>query len=290
MIEKMEKTDVIIEQVKAGIKQQEMLISRENQETEKGKKNIKLYQSKIAELEYRIKELEEKKKGVSILVPQYGDGKYASNDYKESFDMLRVWYYNHFHQDPSFSPVPKWKMMFYDPTLWIPVNTYLIKGKISFQLMLTGNYPNHEPDNKKSISIELPFDILSKKENEEYLDYMLELIKIYSGDTVNLVLGDGISSRGMISFISDQNFSMYSVRDFNYYDFFDRLCDNNVHNIIYIGDSMKKEVKPETINKVQREIVDVHKRIIASKATSLEELEQSNERIIKRILSINGHI
>ena len=87
MIEKMEKTDVIIEQVKAGIKQQEMLISRENQETEKGKKNIKLYQSKIAELEYRIKELEEKKKGVSILVPQYGDGKYASNDYKESFDM-----------------------------------------------------------------------------------------------------------------------------------------------------------------------------------------------------------
>lgn len=284
----MQKIDNIIEQVKQGIKRQEMLIARENFETEEGRKNIEFYRCKIAELEYRIKELEEKKKGnSSILTPKYGDGKYAANSYKEAFDMLRVWYCNHFHQDPSFSPVPKWDMMFYDPTLWMPVNTYLVKGKIPFQIMFSANYPNHKSDDTKSISVELPFEILSKEENKEYLRCMLELIRIYSGDSVNLVLGNGVSTRGMLSFIADRDLAMYSREKKDYYEFFDRLCDNNVRNIIYIGDSMKKGVKSETIDKVQSEIVDLHKRLTANEVMTEEELEQSNEKIKKRILSIN---
>jgi len=287
----MQKIDNIIEQVKQGIKRQEMFIVRENPETEEGKKNIEFYRCKIAELEYRIKELEEKKKGTSsILVPKYDDGKYAANSYKESFDMLRVWYYNHFHQEPIFSPVPKWNMMFYDPTLWMPVNTYSIKGKIPFQLMLSANYPNHKFDNTKSISIELPFDVLSKEENEESLRCMLELIKIYSGDNVNLVLGNGVSTRGMLSFIADKELAVYLGKEFGYYDFFDRLCDNNVRNVIYIGDSMKKGVKSETINKVQNEIIDLHKKFTANEVMTEEELEKSNEKIKQRILSINKHL
>lgn len=286
----MQKIDNIIEQVKQGIKRQEIFIARENPETEKGKKNIEAYRCKIAELEYRIKELEEKKEASSILAPKYGDGKYAANSYKESFDMLRVWYYNHFHQDPSFSPVPKRDMMFYDPTLWMPVNTYLVKGKIPFKLMLSNNYPNYKSDNTKSISIELPFDILSKEENEEYLRCMLELIKIYSKDNVNLVLGNGISTLEMLSFISDKELSVYHEKDFGYYDFFDRLCDNNVRNIIYIGDSMKKGVKHETIDKVQNEIINLHKKYIANEIMTEEELEKSNEKIKQRILSINKHL
>lgn len=287
----MQKIDNIIEQVKQGIQRQEMFIARENPETEDGRKNIEFYRCKIAELEYRIKELEEKKKGTSsILVPKYGDGKYATDSYKESIDMLRVWYYNHFHQDPSFSPVPKWNMMFYDPTLWMPVNTYLVKGKIPFRLMLSANYPNYKSNNTKSISIELPFDILLKEENEEYLRYMLELIKIYSGDNVNLVLGNGVSTRGMLSFIADKKLSVYSAKELGYYDFFDRLCDNNVRNIIYIGDSMKKGIKSEIVDKVQSEIIDFHKKLTASEVMNEEELEKSNEKIKQRILSINKHL
>lgn len=287
----MQKIDNIIEQVKQGIKQQEMFIARENSETEEGRKNIDFYKCKIAELEYRIKELEEKKKGnSSILTPKYGDSKYAADSYKEAFDMLRVWYYNHFHQDPSFSPVSKRNMMFYDSTLWMPVNTYLVKGKIPFQIMFSANYPNHKFDNTKSISVELPFEILSKEENEEYLRCMLELIRIYSGDSVNLALGNGVSTRAMLSFISDRDLSIYSRKEMEYYEFFNRLCDNNVRNIIYIGDSMKKGVKSETIDKVQSEIVDLHKRLIASEVMTEEELEQSNEKIKKRILSINNHL
>lgn len=287
----MQKIDNIIEQIKQGIKRQEMFIARENIETEEGRKNIEFYRCKIAELKYRIKELEEKKKGTSsILVPKYGDGKYAADSYKESFDMLRVWYYKHFHQDPSFSPVPKRDMMFYDPTLWMPVNTYLVKGKIPFELMFSENYPNYKSDNTKSISIELPFDILSKEENEEYLRYMLELIKIYSGNNVNLVLGNGVSTRGMLSFIADNELSVYPVKDLGYYDFFNRLCDNNIRNIIYIGDSMKKGIKSETIDTVQREIVDFHKKLTANEGITEEELERSNEKIKKRILSINNHL
>lgn len=284
----MQKIDNIIEQIKQGIKRQEKFIARENPETEEGRKNIEFYRCKIAELEYRVKELEEKKKGnSSTLTPKYGDGKYAADYYKDTFDMLRVWYYNHFHQDPSFSPVPKWDMMFYDPTLWLPVNTYLVKGKVPFQIMFSDNYSNHKSDNTKSISIELPFEILSKEENEEYLRCMLELIRIYSGDSVNLVLGNGVSTRGMLSFIADRDFSAYSSKEIGYYEFFDRLCDNNVRNIIYIGDSMKKEVNSETIGRVQSEIVDWHKRLTARKVMPEEELEKSNEKIKKRILSIN---
>lgn len=287
----MQKIDDIIEQVKQGIKRQEMFIARENPETEEGRKNIEFFKYKIAELEYRVIELEEKKKGnLSILTPKYGDGKYATDSYKEAFDMLRVLYYNHFHQDLSFSPVPKRSMMFFDPTLWMPVDTYLVKGKIPFQIMFSSNYPNYKSDNTKSISIELPFEVLSKEENEEYLRCLLELIRIYSGDYVNLVLGNGVSTRGMLSFIADSDLLMASSKEMGYYDFFDRLCDNNVRNIIYIGDSMKKGVKAETIDKVQSEIVDSHKRLTANEVMSEVELEKSNEKIKKRILSINNHL
>ncbi len=85
----MQKIESIIEQIKQGIKRQEMFIARENPETEEGLKNIEFYRCKMAELEYRIKELEEKKKGnSSIITPKYGDGKYASDSYKETFDIL----------------------------------------------------------------------------------------------------------------------------------------------------------------------------------------------------------
>ncbi|MCI8394108.1 MAG: hypothetical protein HFH86_01325 [Bacilli bacterium] len=250
----MQKIDNIIEQVKQGIQRQEMFIARENPETEDGRKNIEFYRCKIAELEYRIKELEEKKKETSSIL------------------------------------VPKWDMMFYDPTLWMPVNTYLVKGKVPFQLMLSANYPNYKSNNTKSISIELPFDILLKEENEEYLRYMLELIKIYSGDNVNLVLGNGVSTRGMLSFIADKELSVYSAKELGYYDFFDRLCDNNVRNIIYVGDSMKKGIKSETVDKVQSEIIDFHKKLTANEVMSEEELEKSNEKIKQRILSISKHL
>lgn len=119
---------------------------------------------------------------------------------------------------------------------------------------------------------------------------MLELIKIYSGDNVNLVLGNGVSTRGMLSFIADKELAVYLGKEFGYYDFFDRLCDNNVRNVIYIGDSMKKGVKSETINKVQNEIIDLHKKFTANEVMTEEELEKSNEKIKQRILSINKHL
>lgn len=287
----MKNIDSIIKQVKQGIEQQELLIAKENPATEEGRSNIEYYRCKIAELEYRIRELEAKKKGdTSVIPPEYGDGKYASYSYKEAFDMLRVCYYNYFHQDPSFSPVPKWDMMFYDPTLYLPVHTFLVKGQIPFQIMFRANYPDRKSDNSKSVSIELPFDVLAKEENEEYLRCMLELIKIYAKDDANLVFTNGICTRGTLSFIADRDLSMFSRPETAYYDFFVGLCDNNVRNIIHIGASIQKGVKPEMIEQVQSEIIDLHKRLTASELMSEEELEKSNERIRKRILSMNSHL
>ncbi len=285
----MKNIDCIIEQIKEGIKLQKILITRENPETEIGYKNIELYKCKIAELEYRIKELDAKKNHRAILPPKYGDDKYASDNYKETFDMLRVWYYNHFNREPNFSKAPKRNMMFYDPTLFLPVNTYSIKGNIPFQIMFSANYPNHKSDNTKSISVELPFEILSKDENENYLKYMLELIRIYSGDNANLVFGNGLNTKGTLSFIANRNISPSSRKGNDYYDFFDRLCDNNVRNIIYIGDSMKKGIKQETIDKVQSNIIDFHKKLMTNETVSKEKLENTNEKIKNRILSLNNH-
>ena len=286
----MQKIDSIIEQIKLGIKKQEMLISKENPKTDEGQKKIYFYQCRIAELEYRIKELEENKKGNTSIAPIYGDGKYATDMYKESFDMLRVWYYNHFHQEPIFKRITKRYMMFYDSTLWMPVYTYFIKGEIPFQIMFSYNYSNHKSDNTISISIELPFEILSKEENKDYLQYMLELIKIYSGSSANLVLGNSTSTQGSLSFIADRDLSSPYGKNFGYYDFFDRLCDNITRNIIYIGDSMKMGIKPETVDKVKNNFVEFHKRIIATEVMTKKELEQSNEKIKKRILSINNQL
>ena len=201
----------------------------------------------------------------------------------------RVCYYNYFQQDPRILPVPKCDMMFYDPTLYIPVDTYLVNGKIPFNIMFTANYHDYKSDNTKSISIELPFEVLSKEENEDYLKFIIELIRIYSGDRVNLVIGNGISTRGTLSYIGDSNFSSHFNKEEWYYNLFNELCDNNVRNIIYIGDSIKKGVKSETIDKVQREIIDIHKRLTASKSMTQEELEESNEKIKKRILSISNY-
>lgn len=282
----MKNVDHIIEQIKQGIKRQEAFIARENSETEEGRKNIEFYRCKIKELEYRIIELE-KKNSTSILIPEYKDGKYASCIYKEAFDMLRVCYYNYFHQDPSLSPVPKWNMMFYDPTLWLSVDTYLVKGRIPFHIMFSDNYPNHKSDNSKSISIEFPFEVFTKDENEEYLRCMLELTRLYSGDSVNLVFGNGISTRGTLSFIAKGDLFMYSRGETDYYEFFDRLCDNNVRNIIYIGETMKKGIKSEMLNRVQSEIIDLHQRLTANASeVTIEKLEESNVKIKKRILSM----
>ncbi len=287
----MKSIDDVIDEIKQGIKRQEMLMDKINPETEIGRINIQFYKLKIRELEYRIRELEEKKKGnTSSLIPKYGDGKYASNKYKEAFDILRVCYYKYFYQDLSFSPVPKVNVMFYDSTLFLPVDTFLVKGKIPFQIMFRDNYPNYKSDTSKSVSIELPFEVLSKEENEKHLKCMLELIKIYSGDNVNLVFGNGISTRATLSYIAEKEFLNRSWKRKDYYDFFDSLCDNIVRNIIYIGDSIKNGVEPEEIEKVQSEIIDMHRRLIVSKKANDEELQKANEKIKQRILSINNNI
>lgn len=280
----------IIEKIKEGIQRQERFMRQEDEQTEKGRKNIEFYKNKIAELEYRIQELEAKEKGNSnVLIPKYGDGKYASSYYKEAIDMLRVWYYKYFQQEPVFSPNPKWDMMFYDPTLWMPVNTYLVKGKIPFQLMLSANYPNHQSNDTQSVSIELPFEIIANEANEHYFKALLELIKIYAGKPANFAFGNRVSTKGMLSFIANKD--MYSYREDDYYDFFDRLCDNNVRNIIYIGESMKKGVKVEYINKVQSEIIRDHQRLTArSGKMTIEELNEANEKIKKRIILLNNDL
>lgn len=280
--------DNIIEQIKQGIIKNEKLILRENIETEIGRNKVEYYKGKIIELEYRIRELEKKKvDSSSILIPEYGDGKYSTDSFKEALDMLRVLYYKYFNQDPTLLYVPKMNMMFYDSTLYIPVNTYLVKGKIPFHIMYTGSYHNYKPNNTQSISIEIPFDILSKDENEEYLKYMLDLIQIYSGEQVNFVLGNGTSTHGMLSYISDEDLLLNSSKDLGYYDFFERLHDNNVWNIIYVGDSMKNGLSHETIEKVEKQFIDCDKRIISNNLINGGTLDNLDEKIKKHILSIN---
>lgn len=53
---------------------------------------------------------------------------------------------------------------------------------------------------------------------------------------------------------------------------------------------MKKEVNLEIINRVQSEIINLHKRLSTNEKMTADELEKSNDQIKERILTINKQL
>jgi len=253
-------------------------------------KLIEITKAEILSLERKMKILEERKKtGVYVpKKPELGDDRYKSFEYKQAIDMLRVLYYEFFHKDPSLSPIISSCAMFDDPTLPIYSSNYLIRGEIPFSLMLTFEYPEYEANDKCSIGIKFDKKFLSKEISDEYLKLMSALIKEYSDNEINFICCDGINMEDCtLSYIGDDDFFYYEAPDRKtkmYYDFFDRLCDNNWRNIVYVADSMKKNALECEINQVDTEIIIPHmKRISKDLGITLDELKKSNEELCNKV-------
>ena len=283
----MQNKDNIISQIRLAIKKSEILMAKHNPATEEGSSFIEYHRRHIAELEYRIKELEGE-----VLQPAYDDGKYASSTDKAALDMLRVFYYERFKKEPNISRKVVCGPMFRDPTLNILVNKYSIIDEYPFVIMFSDDYPEHTSDDKLSISIEVPYGVLPEEENEDHLRFLLGLIKLYSGETVNLVLSDW-DYRTILSYIGISDLRPYSIRDQAYIDFFDRLCDNMTRNIIHVGESMQVGVSQEALELVQRKYIDIHAMTIVKRGNlgiSMEELKDRNQKIKSRILNISSKL
>ncbi len=54
-------------------------------------------------------------------------------------------------------------------------------------------------------------------------------------------------------------------------------------------DCIIEQIKQETIDKVQSNIIDLHKKLMTNEMISKEKLENTNEKIKNRILSLNNH-
>lgn len=244
----------------------------------------------IKTLERKLAILEERKR-VGKYIPKkpvLGDDRYRNFDDKNALDILRVLYYEFFHKDPNLSFIDSLPM-FSDPTLNIMAHTYLIRGEIPFKLMLTTTYEDYEAKCNSSVGIRFKRKDLLKKSAEEYLTLMAMLIKKYTNNEINFICGNAVNKVCTLSYIGEDDFYHYSGSRLRmYYEFFNCLCDNNYRNIIYIGDTMKQNSKPEEIELVQTDIVMRDIEVISEHlGMTTEELLKSNQEFADQVLTLS---
>lgn len=223
-------------------------------------------------------------------VPRIGDERYKKFRFKPVLDYIRVYYYSKYGVDPSIADTsinhPLGEAMFYDPTLPIYGSCYCFRGKFPFKIYLQDLYEKGFPDDMHTIGIE----IAAKKYTDEGLIFSLDLIRYLSGKEANLIVKSyGPNPKYSIAFISRMDF-VYGLLDNSdsYYEFFHRLCDNNVRNIIYIGDDLKFGVSREKLDEVEEEFVEADQaRLADCFGVSIDELREKNSAIREKVLIRN---
>lgn len=251
------------------------------------KELLQLMKEELLKLELeRQAKLEIKKTGIYIpKKPELGDERYKNFLHKKGLDILRILYYDFFQKDPSLSLTEN-NWMFGDSTLPIPVTTFLIKGEIPFKLMLTSVYADYQPNDKYSIGIKFEKNHLTKEIGPKYLELMSMLIKRYSNNDINFICCDGLDRNCTLAYIGNNDFS-FSNDNNEYYDFFELLCDNLWRNIVYIGNTMKQNTKPEDIKRVDSKFVIPHIKFIAKGlGIPTQTLMESNEQLRRQVLTL----
>ncbi len=243
----------------------------------------------IMELERKIKILEEKKIGTYIpKKPEFGDMRYIKLGHKNALDILRVSYYDYFGKDPSISLVGGNDfVMFNDDTLPIFVDTYLIRGEIPFKIMfktLDNIYKDYRPNEKYSVGVRFKISNFSENNFEKYLKLMLFLIKRYTNNDVNFICGS--YKEYTLAYLNEK-----TKNNFDYYEFFNLLCDNLPRNIIYIGDTMQQNVSGEVKQKVYNDFVIPHISGMARYLGFLEEdFIKTNNDLKNYVLKISKNL
>ena len=213
--------------------------------------------------------------------PFIGDTRWNNLKNKYALDHLRVKYYEAYGKDPSITYLIKDEIMFSDFTLPIVGSCYLIRGSFSFKVYFQSNYKDTLPSNNYTITIKVEKDQL----NDMNIAFISNIINYFSGEKINLVVGDCYDKEYRFSFIDSKEVKKdKKLNEHGYLYFFERLCDNNTRNILYIGKSLQDGVKQEEIDKVNNDYVNKHFYDVLTYAKiTQEELEKSNEYIRTRI-------
>lgn len=218
--------------------------------------------------------------------PELGDERYAKFVDKNALDMLRVLYYDYFHKDPNISLVENAHFMFGDPTLPIDVSTFLVRGDFPFRVMFSSFYKDYKPNEDWAVGVEIKRCNLEQENSDEYLDFISGLIRKYSNNDINFICGDGQNQICTLAYIGNRDFRYQQDKKMYHY-FFYLLFDNLQRNVIYIGDSMKKNVSQWEIELVHSEFImpDI-KTISQGLGIDEEEFIKQNEEIKRKILRL----
>lgn len=279
-----------INKLNSIIKQkQQLIINLSKSNKEKKQELIARINNDILTLKRKVSILTEKQnKGIYIpQKPELGDQRYKKLVHKEALDILRVLYYDIFHKDPSISFISYNKALFIDDTLPVYGTAYLIRGEIPFEIMLQTQYKDYTPSEEHSVGIIIDKKNLLNKNTNEYFYLISTLITKYTHNEINFICGDHSDSNYTLAYIADQDFNHYkdTLNEKMFYDFFNLLCDNNVRNIIYIGNTMKQNARLDEIEKVYSNFVIPDMKFIADELRiPFENLQKSNEHIKKLIL------
>lgn len=224
---------------------------------------------KILRLISQIQGVEKGLRKNKDLSPEINDGLYDPILYP-----LRELYFNYFNTNPNIKVGNKsGGFLFYDSTLPIFVHQeYNITGYLNFTILFTGK-----------ITIKILDQDKVKLRNID-LKFIRELFNSYNSK-INLILSSGNSF--FLSDVEEHIYNKNQTRDFLYFDFFERLCDNKYWNIIYIDLSLKEGVSEKTLNLVDTSIVNKGIDVLASdRNISAEELKSQNNEFANYI--ING--
>ena len=208
--------------------------------------------------------------------PELGDQKYKNSGLKNAFDILRVMYFEQFGIDPSINFINEGPI-FGDDTL--PILGYFsqVRGEFPFKLILEDDYINYEANKNYNVGIMFKTENLRKQNKAEYLNFIKELIKRYTGKDVNFIYSDGYFNNLSIIYLSDIFFKNHT-----YYEFFSLLFDNLERNIIYVGDDIKQKGTIEEIKYVDSKIIIPSlKRITEDIGLSEDNIQMENDKVKK---------
>ena len=236
---------------------------------------------KLEDLYNRLQE--EYKNGTYI--PCVGDERYDIFPNKRAIDTLRIKHYDLFGNDPSITYCDN-SPMFDDSSLLVSANVYKIKESIPFKLKIYGGGKDTESCPEASILATFSKNHFKLAEIDKYVGLVASFIKEYTDKQINFIYTDVLLDEVHFAKIDDSLYSFNGQK--RYYQFFYNLFNNLGRNIVYIGDSMKDGVPLEEVNGVCQDFINPSREIIArNQDMTLEELEEINEEVRKKVLTNN---
>lgn len=242
------------------------------------KEIIELLGVEVLDLRRKLNILEEQKINGGFIPkrPELGDHKYKNSGLKNAFDILRVMYFEKFGIDPSINFINEGPM-FGDDTLPIFCFFSQVRGEFPFKLILEDDYPNYNTNENFNMGIMFNIENLKKNNKIEYLNFIKDLIKRYTGKNFNLIYSDGYFNNLSLLYLNDSFFKNHT-----YYEFFSLLFDNLDRNIIYIGEDIKQKAPEREIKNVDSQIIIPSLKKIASEIGITEEnIQIENEKVKK---------